>query len=422
MNAEIISVGTEIILGNILNTHAKFLSQELAALGVNMYYQTAVGDNDKRFRQILQNALQRSDVIFLTGGLGPTTDDITKEVACELLGIPCRYDEEILKKIEGYFSRSGKTMTENNKKQALVPEGAKVLQNRWGTAPGFLIMKDQKILVLLPGPPRELEPMFLEEVKPFFQRQGEFVIQSKMVHVFGVGESQLEEQIADLVKSTNPTVALYAKTGEVHIRVTARAKSGQEAVAEIDQMIDRLREVLGDHIYGIDVENMQKAVVNELIAQQKTIATVESCTGGMLAGLLTEIPGVSAVFEMGLVTYSNRVKNKELGVLNGTLSRVGAVSEETAVQMARGLAFKSNADYNVAITGIAGPGGGTEEKPVGTVYIAVERSGKVWCEKHYFARHEGERDYIRMLSCLVALNMVRLTLVDGGKYGVKYEK
>lgn len=313
-------------------------------------------------------------------------------------------------------------MTENNLKQAMVPQGAVVLNNDWGTAPGFIIPKDGKTVVLLPGPPRELRPMFTERVKPYFQKLSEDTIISKSIRVFGIGESALEDQISDLVTSLNPTVALYAKTGEVLIRVTSKAQTKEGAEIMIDDMVEKLKQRLGYHIYGIDLDSLHQAVVAQLKEQKQTIATAESCTGGMLAQQITQIPGSSEVFEMGLVTYANRVKHEELGVLNTTLRSVGAVSEQTAVQMARGLAYKSKADFNVAVTGIAGPSGGTEEKPVGTVYIAVEHHGKIWCECYHFARNQNERDYIRSLTCLNALNMVRLTLTAPEQYGARYEK
>lgn len=412
MNAEIVSVGTEIILGDILNTHSQFLSQELAALGLNVYYQTAVGDNDKRFTQILKTALERSDVVFLTGGLGPTTDDITKEVTCQLLGIECHYDEAVGEKIKSYFIRSGRKPTENNFKQAMVPEGAVVLENSWGTAPGFIINNGEKTVVLLPGPPRELRPMFEHRVKPYFLKHAQEPIVSKNLRVFGIGESALETQIEDLVSSINPTVALYAKDGEVLIRVTAKEKSEQLAQQRIDAMIAALYERLGNYIYGINVDSLQQVVVKKLLEKGQTVATAESCTGGTLAGRITEISGSSAVFDMGIVTYANHIKEQELGVCAKTLETVGAVSEETAVEMVKGLYEKSKADYCVSITGIAGPTGAVEGKPVGTVYIAVLHRGKVWCQRYQFARNSEEREYIRSLSCMNALNMIRLTLED----------
>ncbi len=412
MNAEIISVGTEIILGDILNTHSQYLSQELAHLGINVYYQTAVGDNDKRFTSILKTAISRSDLIILTGGLGPTTDDITKEVACELLGVKCYLDENILNKIKTYFEKSGRIMSNNNTKQAMVPENSIVLENNCGTAPGFIINKDGKTVVLLPGPPRELRPMFEEKVKPYLKYNSKDVIVSKNVRVFGIGESDLEPKISKIVKQVNPTVALYAKEGEVLIRVTSKASDEKEANLLIDKTIDELYSILGNYIYGINKESLQQVLVEELIEQNKTIATAESCTGGMLASKLTQISGVSSVFNMGVVTYENWVKRDLIDVTEESLSKYGAVSQEVATEMATGLSKKSSADFSVSITGIAGPNGGSEEKPVGTVYIAVCHKQKVWCKRYNFARNKNEREYIRNLACLNAMNMIRLTLID----------
>lgn len=412
MNAEIISVGTEIILGDILNTHSRYLSQELAHLGINVYYQTAVGDNDKRFTSILKTALNRSDLIILTGGLGPTTDDITKEVACELLGVKCYLDENTLNKMRVYFENKGKTMSSNNVKQAMVPENSIVLENNYGTAPGFIINKNGKTIVLLPGPPRELRPMFEEKVKPYLKYNSKDVIVSKNLRVIGIGESALEPKISEIVKQLNPTVALYAKDGEVLIRVTAKSQTEEEANILIDETIDNLYSILGNHIYGINKDSLQQVLVEELLKNKNTIATAESCTGGMLSSRLTEISGVSEVFHMGVITYENSVKRDLLGVSEKDLLDFGAVSEQVATGMAVGLYERSKADFCVSITGIAGPSGGTEEKPVGTVYIAVCHNKKVWCKRYNFARNKNEREYIRNLACLNAMNMVRLTLID----------
>lgn len=412
MNAEIISVGTEIILGDILNTHSQYLSQELASLGINVFYQTAVGDNDIRFKNILNTALNRSDLIILTGGLGPTTDDITKEVTCELLGIDCYLDENALNKMKAYYENSGRVMNENNIKQAMAPKNSIVLQNENGTAPGIIIEKDGKIVVLLPGPPRELRPMFEDKVKPYLSKKTNETIVSKNVRVFGIGESDLEPMINDLVKQTNPTVALYAKDGEVLIRVTSKAIDKEIATTLINQTIEKLYEKLQNNIYAIDKDSMQQVLVEKLIENNKTIATAESCTGGMLSSKLTQISGVSQVFHMGIVCYENSVKTNLLGVDKEVLNNYGAVSNEVATQMASMLYKKSKADFCVGITGIAGPNGGSVEKPVGTVCIAVHYNDKVWCKKYSFARNKNEREYIRNLACLNAMNMVRLTLTD----------
>lgn len=412
MNAEVISVGTEIILGDILNTHSRYLSQELAHLGINVYYQTAVGDNDKRFTSILKTALNRSDLIILSGGLGPTTDDITKEVVCEALSIKCYLDENVVNKIKSYFDNDDKEMYDNNLKQAMVPENSIILENNYGTAPGFIINKDNKVIVLLPGPPRELQPMFEEKVKPYLRYNSKDVIISKNVRVFGIGESTLEPMISKIVSQINPTVALYAKDGEVLIRVTAKSINEDEANRLIDKTIIKLYEKLGNLIYGVDKDSLQQVLVEELLKQNKTIATAESCTGGMLASILTQIPGVSSVFHMGVVTYENSVKSDMLGVKEETLKKFGAVSRQVANEMAIGLYKKSKADFCVSITGIAGPSSISKDKPVGNVYIAVCHNQKVWCKKYNFSRNKNEREYIRRLACLNAMNMVRLTIID----------
>ncbi len=412
MNAELIAVGTEIILGDIQNTHAQFLSQELAAVGINVYYHTAVGDNDGRFSTILNTALSRSDMIFLTGGLGPTTDDITKKVVCDLLDLPCAPDPAVVERLTAFFKRLNHPMTENNLKQALVPEGAMVLQNDWGTAPGLIIEKHNKVVVLLPGPPRELHPMFATYVRPYLQKLTAQPIFSKNVRVFGIGESALEPMLMDLVERQNPTVALYAKDGEVLVRVTAKADTLALAEELVDQVIAEMRGILGSAIYGIDKDSLHQVVVETLLSHGKTIATAESCTGGMLTEKITEIAGCSAIFKTGMITYANEVKTNQLGVLPETLEAVGAVSAEVATEMATGLARVSGADFSVAITGIAGPDGGSEEKPVGTVFVAVCHNDKVWCKQFAFGRYKTERQYIRNLSCLQALNMVRLSLID----------
>lgn len=420
MNAEIICVGTELLLGDIVNTHAPFLSQHLASLGINVYYQTVVGDNNARFTAVLKQALERSDLIVLTGGLGPTTDDLTKETAAALLGLELSLDETVAARLKDYFVRTGKPMTPNNLKQAMVPKGAHLLQNDWGTAPGLILEKGEKTLILLPGPPRELRPMFLTRVKPWLEQKTASTIRSCEVRIYGIGESELESRMEDLVQSTDPTVALYCKDGEVLVRVTAKAADEASALQKIDAMVDTLRDRFGTMVYGINQNSLQEVLVQLLLKRHQTIATAESCTGGMLASWITEISGSSAIFEMGAVTYANRIKEQLLGVSKETLDQYGAVSEQTAREMAEGLSKISGADFAVSITGIAGPTGGTEEKPVGTVYIGVAHRGKVWVTHNLFARSHAERQYIRKLSCLKALDMVRQTLLNPSIFEENY--
>lgn len=398
LNAEIISVGTEIILGNIVNTHARFLSQELAVLGINVYYHISVGDNNKRLIEVVNQAMSRSNLIVFTGGLGPTADDMTRQTLYQALGI----------------------CSQELGDAASDAQGVQLLQNDYGTAPGYLLQRDQITFVLLPGPPRELEPMFLQYVKPYLQARTKQTICSKIVHVVGIGEPELENKLGDMLETDNPTAALYVKTGEIQIRVTAKASDASKAERLIDQKVSQIAACLGDEIYGIDAVSLPHTLVQKLTEQAKKIAVAESCTGGLLAARITSVAGASNVFDMGLVTYSNEVKHKLLDVQQQTLEQFGAVSEQVAVQMAKGLAKQSGADYNIAVTGIAGPGGGTAYKPVGTVYIALEHDGKVWCEKYTLARRQKEREYIRELAALYAMNMVRLALAGQPKYADKF--
>lgn len=411
MNAEIIAVGTEILLGDITNTHARYLAKGLAALGINLLHQSVVGDNHDRLGLVLQNALKRSDIVILTGGLGPTNDDITKETVCELMGLEMVLDPEALRRIEAYFARAGREMPAINKKQAMIPVGGKAFYNDYGTAPGVAIEQQGKCVILLPGPPRELIPMFEQQVQPFLEKFSDGKIVSHMLAVVGLGESSVAEKLGKLLEGTNPTAALYAKEGEVHIRVTAKAENAIEAEQMIAPLVSEMKRRLGDYIYGIDVPNLHSLVVNLLREQKLMIATAESCTGGMLSQRLTEISGASEVYEFGVASYSNRVKERVLGVPDEILKRCGAVSSEVAMLMAAGAQRESRADIGVGITGIAGPSGGTEQTPVGRVLIAVTYRDKYWIEKLSIGHGDAnEREYIRSIATLHALNMVRLIL------------
>ena len=411
MNAEIIAVGTEILLGDITNTHARYLARELAALGINLLHQSVVGDNGKRLSAALEEALERSDLVILTGGLGPTNDDLTKETVCRVMGVELMPDEEALTRMEAYFSRTGREMPQNNKKQALVPADSTVFYNDYGTAPGAAVEKDGKCVIMLPGPPRELIPMFEGKVRPFLKKYSDGVIASHTLMATGIGESAVAEKLGGLLESTSPTAALYAKDGEVQIRVTAKAKNKAEAEQAAAPMIGEIRRRLGDFVYGMDVPNLHSVVVGLLREQKLMIATAESCTGGMLSQRLTEISGASEVFEFGVASYSNRIKEKALGIPREILERCGAVSSEVAMLMAAGAQREGGADIGVGITGIAGPGGGTPDTPVGRVFVAVTYHHKYWVEKLSIGHGEAdERDYIRSIATLHALNMVRLIL------------
>ncbi|MCR4588694.1 MAG: competence/damage-inducible protein A, partial [Lachnospiraceae bacterium] len=365
MVAEIISVGTELLLGNIVNTNAAYLAEQCALLGISCYYQDVVGDNRERIMGTVRAALERADILLIGGGLGPTPDDLTKETCAEILGKQLIMDERVKASIDEFFDKRGIKPASNNYKQALIPEGAIVLENPNGTAPGLIMEVNGKHLILLPGPPVELCAMFEEGVKPYLQNLVPGTIYSKMVKLCGVGESRVAEQIGDLIANqSNPTIATYAKTGEVHLRVTAKAEDEKAAKQLVKPMVKELKQRFGNHIYSTETETtLEKAVVDLLLANKLTVSTAESCTGGLLAGRLINVPGVSDVFKSGLITYSNKSKHRLLGVKKKTLEKFGAVSKETAEEMVKGLAGLTKADVCVSVTGLAGPDGGTDKKP-----------------------------------------------------------
>ena len=404
MNVEIICVGTELLLGDILNTNAKFLSERLAEMGFNLFSQSVVGDNPERLEKQIELSLSRSDIVILSGGLGPTEDDITKETVSKVLKLPLEMNEECLKSIESYFARTGRTMSKNNKKQALVIKGSTVLQNDHGTAPGLWVGSKGGIVIMLPGPPSELIPMFNNKVVPLLKSYSTSTIYSQNVRIFGVGESTVAELCGDMLQSQNPTVATYAKTGEVDIRVTASAVDYAAAKKMCSPIIKELESIFGEHIYGIDVQNLQQRVVDLLKEKNMKIATAESCTAGMLSGRITEIPGSSGVFEMGVTAYANYVKVQALGVDKKIIDEKGAVSYEVAAQMAIGIRTMCNADIGVGITGVAGPGQ-SEGKPAGLVYIAIADSKKVYVRK--IMGRGADRENTRILATSTALDMVR---------------
>ncbi len=405
MRAEIISVGTELLLGDILNTNARFLSQHLAALGYNVFYQTTVGDNSRRLRELVQAAKLRSDVLIFSGGLGPTADDITKEIVAEVFEDLLVMDIDELVKLEQFFKSRGVEMTENNKKQALVPKLGRKIVNGEGTAPGAFFRRNNKYAFLLPGPPREMQPMFLEQVVPMLEAMQDAAIRSVTLRCFGIGESALEDKIASLLDGENPTAALYAKTGEVHVRITARADTAEQAEVMCDEYAVMFYKALGDLIYATGEDDMATATVNALIQGEYTVATAESCTGGLLGERITAVPGSSAVYGYGAITYANMAKHDMVGVRNDTLRKYGAVSSQVAAEMAFGVAKKGGSDFGIGITGIAGPSGGTPQKPVGLVYIAVSYDKDVYIRKLNVPARS--RDYVREISCLHALDMMR---------------
>lgn len=411
MTVELICVGTELLLGSIVNTNAAFLAEKCAGLGLSCYFQTVVGDNEKRLSGVLETALERSDIVILSGGLGPTEDDLTKEVAAKVCGKKLVLHEPSRQAIQQYFEKKGTEPTDNNWKQAMLPEGCIALDNPNGTAPGVIIETKKNKVILLPGPPNELCPMFESGVRPYLEGLTNQVICSQTVKVCGIGESRAETMVKDLIDAqTNPTIATYAKTGEVHIRVTAGAENQKTAAKLIKPIVKELKRRFENAIYTTDEETtLESAVVELLRANGLTATCAESCTGGLLSARLVNVPGVSEIYKSGLVTYSNKAKRKLLGVKKATLQKYGAVSEQTAEEMAKGAATLTKADVAVAVTGIAGPDGGTKEKPVGTVYIACAVKGKTVVKKYQFS---GNRSKVREATVSEALVLMRSCILE----------
>ncbi len=410
MNAEIIAVGTELLLGQIVNTNAQFLGRELAALGIGLYYQTVVGDNPERLAEVVGQALGRASVVILTGGLGPTADDLTRETVAQAMGRELRFDEDVWAVIAARMQRFGRQIPENNKRQAMVPAGASVLPNPNGTAPGLAIAEGERLVVMLPGPPREMQPMFLAEVRPRLVRMaGASVIHSRSLRVIGVGESALAERIADLIEQQgNPTIALYAKLGEVEVRLTAKATDTAAASELIAPIEAEMRARLGQAVYGSDEETLPAALGKLLLRRGYRLALAESCTGGLIGSMITSVAGSSDYFERGFITYSNLAKEQMLAVPADLIAAHGAVSQECAASMAIGARTASGAEVTIAVTGIAGPDGGTAEKPVGTVFVAVDTPAGVHVERLALT---GNRQSIQERSAKTAINLARLRLL-----------
>lgn len=412
MIAELISVGTELLLGNIVNTNAAFLSEECAKLGLSVYYQTVVGDNAGRLKEAIEIAKNRADVIILGGGLGPTEDDLTKETTAEVFGRALYLDEHSKALIEGYFEKLGRdksAITANNWKQAMMPEGCIVIDNDNGTAPGVILEAEGKIAIMLPGPPNELIPMWKKSIAPYLKSKQPEILESMTVKLCGIGESRVETEILDLIDAqTNPTIATYAKTGEVHIRLTAKAANSEEAKAIIQPVYWEIKSRLGQYIYTTE-ENitLEDTIVDMLKAADLTLTTVESCTGGLLSGRIVNVSGASDVFKQGFVTYANKAKRKLVDVKKTTLEEFGAVSEQTAREMAEGGAKAANASAALAVTGIAGPDGGSKEKPVGLVYIGCCVNGTTVVERNVFS---GSRREVREQSVAAALKLLKKQL------------
>jgi nicotinamide-nucleotide amidase len=409
MNAEIMAVGTEILLGDIVNTNSQFLAKELAILGIGVFRHTAIGDNEERFTKALGEAFERANIVITTGGLGPTKDDLTKEAAAKFFNKKLIRHEEAYNDIRNYFLKAGRSFKASNEKQADFPEGSIILKNNNGTAPGCIIEENNKIMIMLPGPPREMIPMFNEAVIPYLKKLSDRVFVSKVLRIVGIGEGDMAERINDIIdKQNNPTVAPYAKESDVTLRITAEGKNEEEAKELIIPVEKCIRERLGEDIYGEGNTSLEDEVGKLLVDKKLTISTAESCTGGLLAGKLINYPGISSVFLEGMITYSNEAKEARLGVNMETIKSYGAVSEETAREMVEGLVARTGTDIGISVTGIAGPGGGTIEKPVGLVYVGLSINGKSQVRKFIFA---GNREKVRQRTVISSLDWLRRELV-----------
>ena len=428
MNAEILAVGTELLMGQIANTNAQYITARLQEVGINIYYHTVVGDNPERLTETLKQCLKRSDVVIMTGGLGPTQDDLSKETVAALFGKKLILHEPTAEAIKAFFGKAGREMTPNNIKQAYMPENSTILENPRGTAPGYIVegciggdssgkscvgaatTSARRAVVLLPGPPREMCPMFDQCVMPWLSKKSSTIIKSKFLKIFGIGESALEHLIKDIIQREKiPKMAMYAKEGQVLLRITASADSECEAEELIKPVVREIEERLGDRLYSVDNEELHEVVFKLLKAKNLKIALAESCTGGLISSTLVNIPGVSEVLERAVVCYSNESKIDMLGVSGATLDAHGAVSRETAEEMAKGIAERGMADIGVSVTGIAGPDGGTPEKPVGLVYIGLYAKGGVSYVRKI--QIEGERARVRNSAMLNAFDIVRRHLL-----------
>lgn len=408
MIAEILSVGTELLMGQIANTDAQFISRRLGELGVTIYRHSTVGDNPARVREALQEALSRSDMVITTGGLGPTEDDLTKEMVAEYFGLEMELHQPSLDALKAFMERFGKKMTPNNLKQAYFPRGCTVMPNACGTAPGCIVEQGGKTVAVLPGPPMELMDMFDRQLAPYLQARSGQVIRSRFLKIFGLGESNVETLLSDLFHSGNPTLALYCGPGEVTARITARAAAPEKAEAMMQPVYEEILRRVGEACYGEGVNRTPADAVLELLKNRgETVTFAESCTGGLLCGAFVDCAGASDCLKESFVTYANEAKEQMLGVKSETLARCGAVSGECAREMALGAARAAGADWAVSVTGIAGPGGGTAEKPVGTVWIGVAHGGAAQAREYHF---RGQRQWIRKLSVVNALNQLRLAM------------
>ncbi|BFH63789.1 competence/damage-inducible protein A [Paenibacillus azoreducens] len=400
MKAEIIAVGTELLLGQILNTNAQYLSQELAGMGIDVYFQTVVGDNMERLRHAIEHAAQRADILLLTGGIGPTQDDLTKDALGAVLGRSLHIDQQAMDQVEKFFAGRGVVMTENNRRQALVIDGSTPLPNETGLAVGIAIAQNDRFYIVLPGPPKEMKPMFEAQAKPWLQLHAltnELPIYSKMLKFAGIGESLLEDKLLDLIQAQNdPTIAPYAKEGEVSVRISTKAKSESEAMRKLDALEEQIQKRLSQNMYASTDVPIEKVIVDMMASRGLTLSAAESCTGGLLMESITAIPGSSSMFLGGIVCYSNQMKEKLLHVPHALLEgegAPGAVSHEVAEVLAEHVRMIADSDFGLSVTGVAGPAH-SERKPVGLVYIGLAERGKQ--TEVFELRLSGNRDAIRI--------------------------
>lgn len=409
--AEIISVGTELLLGNIANTDARDISIMLSELGINVYYHTVVGDNPERLKSAVAVAKARADIIITTGGLGPTYDDLTRETVAEAFGKKLIFDEHEAEEIRRYFSAHlhSHTMTDNNYRQAMLPEGCVTFHNECGTAPGCAFEAEGVHVLMLPGPPRECIPMFRRCAMPYLRRLSELELHSHNIYIFGLGESYVEDKLRPLMlRLTNPTLAPYALEGSVRLRVTARARTEDEAEALMAPVIDEVRRVIGDYVYGVDTGTLENTVFDLLRERGLTVAAAESCTGGLFSKRLTDLAGASQVFRGSAVTYATQAKADILGIDRNLLARLGPVSREVALEMARAARVRFAADIGVGITGIAGPATDESGLPVGTVFVSLSTPDADFCRSLHLGT---QRDRVRFVAANHAFDMIRRALL-----------
>lgn len=409
MKAELVMIGTELLLGHTVDTNAAFLAQELAKLGIDLYYKSTVGDNWLRMLETLAQALSRSDVVITSGGLGATTDDLTREAIAAITNKPLKLNLEAVAAIEKYFHDRNRPMSDNNRKQAYLPSGSQMIPNHWGTAPGIICEVGEKCIICLPGVPGELKEMWSATVAPYLAKKGaNSVIISRTLKFVGIGEADLAQLVhEEIINQTNPTIASYAGQGEVVLRVTAKAENTAAAQAMIQPVEERLKQILAPYYYGADQDTLETVVGNMLRERGETLATAESCTGGLIAHRITNVPGSSDYFNCGFVTYSNEAKIELLGVDPVLIQQYGAVSREVAIAMAEGARRQAGTSWGLAVTGIAGPGGATRDKPVGLVHIAVASAGDTIAKVYHF---HGTREQIKFSTSQTALNLLRLAM------------